>query len=186
MRLPATEPSDVALLRAAGDDPAAFAVFYRRYERLVLGWAMRRVGDPETAADLLAETFAAAWLARGSFAAGEAGAGPWLLGIAKNKVRVRARSLRIERAARDRMGIERIAVDPAHLREVEELFSDAAAWLDELPPDQREAVRAHVLDDEDYPSLAARLQIGEATARKRVSRGLSGLRRHLNHEGDAT
>ncbi len=52
-----------------------------------------------------------------------------------------------------------------------------------LPPDQREAVRARVLEDLDYRELAARLQVSPAAARKRVSRGLNTLRRRIQHEG---
>jgi RNA polymerase sigma factor (sigma-70 family) len=55
--------------------------------------------------------------------------------------------------------------------------------LAELPPDQREAVRARVLEDLDYRELAARLRVSPAVARKRVSRGLHTLRRHIQHEG---
>jgi DNA-directed RNA polymerase specialized sigma24 family protein len=51
--------SDEALLGAAAADDKAFAVFYRRYERLVLAYFVRAVGGGELAADLTAETFAA-------------------------------------------------------------------------------------------------------------------------------
>lgn len=177
------DDSDAALLRRSAVDEAAFAVFYRRHERLVLGWCVRQLGDLEAATDLLAETFAAAWLGRDRYKPGEAGAGPWLLGIARNKLRVSARRQRIERSARARLGIERIDISSEHLREVEALFSDADEWLDSLPAEQREAVRAHVLLDEDYSTMAGRLSIGEPAARKRVSRGLAGLRRKVRQEG---
>jgi len=186
MEAPFERRSDHDLLGAAADEAEAFAVFYRRYERLVLGFGMLRAGNAETAADVLAETFAAAWLGRDRYAGGEAGAGPWLLGIARNKLRVRARRLRVEREARDRLGVEPFAVAHEHLREIEAIFSDADAWLEALPPLQRDAVRAHILDGEDYPTMAERLGVPEATARKRVSRGIAGLRRRLSHEGDLT
>jgi len=177
---------DHELLRVAADDPEAFAAFYRRHERLVLGFGMLRTGNAETAADLAAETFAAAWLGRDRYRGGDAGAAPWLLGIARNTLRVRARRLRVEREARERLGIEPVAIAHEHLREVEAVFSDADAWLDALTPTQRDAVRAHVLDGEDYPTIAGRLGIPEATARKRVSRGIASLRRRLSPEGDLT
>ena len=44
-----------------------FGTFYERHERLVLGDPMRRVGDPELAADFAAETFAAALVAARRF-----------------------------------------------------------------------------------------------------------------------
>lgn len=51
---------DDDLLALTPKQPEAFAVFYRRHERLLLGFFMRRTGEPELAADLAAETFAAA------------------------------------------------------------------------------------------------------------------------------
>jgi len=55
---------DADLLCAAVADPAAFARFYRRHVRGVIAFFHRRTGDAETAADLTAETFAAALVAR--------------------------------------------------------------------------------------------------------------------------
>jgi DNA-directed RNA polymerase specialized sigma24 family protein len=59
--------SDFQLLQQTPGAPAAFDVFYRRHERLVLAYLMRRTANPELAADLCAETFAAALLAAGRF-----------------------------------------------------------------------------------------------------------------------
>jgi RNA polymerase sigma factor (sigma-70 family) len=73
-------------------------------------------------------------------------------------------------------------VGDASLERVEALI-DAAdptnpllAALAALPETQREAVRAHVLDEQPYAELAQRLGIPEATVRQRVSRGLARLR----------
>jgi len=176
--------SDRALLRAATQDPRAFADFYRRYERLVLGWLVRRTASVEDAADLAAETFAAAWLVRNRYEDAPAGAAPWLLGIANNKLRMSRRQRHIERAACERLGLERVEVAEWDLRHLETLFSDVDTWLAELPEDQRAAVRAHVVDEERYSHIAARLDITETTARKRVSRGLAALNRHLKHQGE--
>jgi RNA polymerase sigma-70 factor (ECF subfamily) len=53
---------DDELLALTPRRPEAFAVFYRRHEQALLGWLVRRTGDPELAADLSAETWAAALL----------------------------------------------------------------------------------------------------------------------------
>ena len=52
----------------------------------------------------------------------------------------------------------------------------ALQLVSELPADQRDAVRAHVLEDRDYGDIARDQMTSEATVRKRVSRGLSALR----------
>src|SRR5580692_2415483 len=83
MRADLADASDFELLQLSGCRAEAFAVFCRRYERLVAGWLVRRTGDVEMAADLTAEVFAAAYLAAPRFREGPEPAGAWLLGIAR-------------------------------------------------------------------------------------------------------
>jgi len=59
--------SDAVLLAGTRADPDAFAAFYRRYERLILGYLLRRTRNPEVAADLTAEVFASALRAAGRY-----------------------------------------------------------------------------------------------------------------------
>ena len=54
---------DRVLLRASRDGRGGFDAFYRRHRNAVLAFDARRVAEPELAADLTAETFAAALLA---------------------------------------------------------------------------------------------------------------------------
>ena len=166
----------------SGDEP--FAVFYRRHERLVLGWLMRQTGRPELAADLAAEVFAAAYIAAPRFRAGPEPAAAWLLGIARNKLLRTLRRERIESSARRRLAIAPIAVEEDTLRAIELIDgSELLALLDALPAEQRQAVRARVLEDLGYAELAARLNVTQQVARKRVSRGLQSLRKLAQHEG---
>jgi len=102
MRTSLDTASDAELLKLSHSDADAFAVFYRRYERLVAGWLIRRTGRPELAADLTAEVFAAAYLAAPRFRDGPEPAGSWLLGIARNKLLHSLRRERAETSARER------------------------------------------------------------------------------------
>jgi RNA polymerase sigma factor (sigma-70 family) len=92
---------------------------------------------------------------------------------------------RIERRARQRLGVERVALSDGSAERVEALIDaqDPAnpllRALDALPPGQRDAVRAHVLEEQPYSELAGRLGVPEATVRQRVSRGLARLRTTL-------
>ena len=52
-----------------------------------------------------------------------------------------------------------------------------------LPSDQREAVLARVLDERDYADIATHARTSESVVRKRVSRGLAGLRQRLEGNG---
>ena len=136
-----------------------FGRFYDRYVSSLLAFFQRRVLDPEAAADLTAETFAAAMVARPRFRA-EATAVGWLFGIARHKL-----------ADYQRHGIAEDAEMSRWLGE-----EVATQMVEELAPEQREAVRAHVLEDRGYAEIAARERLSEATVRKRVSRGLQVLR----------
>jgi DNA-directed RNA polymerase specialized sigma24 family protein len=48
-----------------------------------------------------------------------------------------------------------------------------------LPPPQREAISAHVIDEKTYPAIAESLSCSEMVVRQRVSRGLRTLRTRL-------
>jgi RNA polymerase sigma factor (sigma-70 family) len=173
--------SDQELLAlAVTTEPEAFTVFYRRHVDVVLAYLRRRTSSPEAAADLMAETFAAALLAlhAGGGASDIEVPAAWLLGIARNKLFESYRRGRIEAAARERLGLEPLVLDDSDLALVDELSeSDVVAQLaDVLPPDQLEALRARVIDQRDYEEIARDLQCSEAVVRKRVSRALSTLR----------
>src|SRR5579864_9062612 len=57
--------SDGELLRRARRDPDAFIAVCRRHGEALQLWLRRELGDDLLAQEVLAETFAAAWLASG-------------------------------------------------------------------------------------------------------------------------
>ena len=91
---------DDALLVAAADDPEAFAAFYRLHVRGVIAYFRRRVRDAELAADLTAETFAAALDCRRRYAPERGPAAAWLYGIARRQLVNLQRRGHVERRAR--------------------------------------------------------------------------------------
>lgn len=179
--------SDAELLAATQTEAEAFAAFYRRYERLILGFLMRRTGNPELAADLMAEVFAAALRAahryRPDSDSDSDTAGGWLLTIAQRTLLSSLRRGRVEDRARRKLGIrEAVTFSGEELERIEALASldgQSVELLGRLPAAQREAIRARVLDEDSYREIAARLKTSELVVRKRVSRGLSTLKRQL-------
>jgi RNA polymerase sigma factor (sigma-70 family) len=172
------ERSDAELLRAAGGgDVDAFGTFYERYGKLVASYAMRRTGDPEVAADVMAEVFAAALAAvrRGRVPAEPA---EWIFGVARNKLVDAFRRGVVEERARRELGLPLLELEDTDLDLVRAIAADDAVerLLAELPPDQRAAVRARVLDDLAYDEIATEIGCSALVARKRVSRGLAALR----------
>lgn len=172
-----TTSSDATLLQG---DAAAFAVFYRRHEDVVLRFHLRRVRRTDVAADLAAETFAGALAGRRTFDPSRGDARRWLFGIARH---VLARSLehgRVEDETRRRLRMEPVLLDDQALARVDALSEQMALdALAELPDDQRVAVRGRVVDGVEYAELAGRLACSESVVRQRVSRGLRTLRARL-------
>lgn len=170
------------LLEAGSEDPAAFAAFYRGFERRVLAFFVKAVGRPELAADLAAESFARALVALDSYDAARGTAEQWLFGIARNVLYSSYRAGRVEASARARLEMPRLVVDDHAAETISRLGSeDAAALLAlaELPSEQREAIGARVLEDRGYDEIATELACSEAVVRQRVSRGLRTLRTRL-------
>lgn len=181
--------TDTELLSAiAARDGAAFSTFYRRHLSAVLAFLMREVRDPEAAADLTAEVFAAVLLAAARYRAQSSSAAPWVLGIARNKVLMSFRRGRIEARARQRLGYQAVAFEEDDFDRVEALADRGAGQLSRLlallPPDERHAVHARVVKERSYRDIADELQCSELVIRKRVSRGLSRVRDQLEKADD--
>lgn len=182
---PLPQPTDGDLLAAvAAGDGQAFATFYRRHLPGVVAFLLRETGDREATADLTAEVFAAVFLVARRFRARGAGsARPWVLGIARNKLRESRRHGRVEDRARRRLGFEPELLDDDDLARVDELAASPGnavlELVEELPERQREAVRSRVLEDREYGEIAKELKCSELVARQSVSRGLARLRDRL-------
>jgi RNA polymerase sigma factor (sigma-70 family) len=177
--MPTATDSDDDLL--ASLEPGSFAVFYRHHVEGLVAFFMRRTRNAELAADLTAETFAAALVVRARFDPGRGSASAWLFGIAQNKLARAERSAAAERRARRRLGMERIDLTDADIERIDALGSDprAQVLLERLGPEQRTAIRAHVIDERPYGEIALRQGTSEAVARKRVSRGLATIRKRM-------
>jgi RNA polymerase sigma factor (sigma-70 family) len=162
-------------------DAASFELFYVRHVDAVLGFFARRTGDAELAADLCAETFAAALAGRHRFRPDAGAAAAWLFGIGSKKLADAQRRGYAERRARRRLGMERIELSDADFARIERLGEarEAHVLLESLAADQRAAIAAHVLEERPYDQIAVELEISEAVVRKRVSRGLAAMRERM-------
>ena len=106
------------------------------------------------------------------------------MGIARNVLASSVRRAQVEDRARRKLGMEPIALDDELLARIERLGGDARveALLARLTPEQSDAVRARVLEEQDYAGIASRLRCSESVVRQRVSRGLATLRRITEEE----
>jgi RNA polymerase sigma factor (sigma-70 family) len=179
---------DVELLQVAASDPEAFAEFYHRYSHPIFAYFMQRLRRADLAADLTGETFAAAFERCRDGSPGRQPV-PWLYAIAHHKLVDSLRQRRVDDQARRRLGIAPIELSDDELDRTEALVDlehergRLAQLLDALPPDERAALHARVIDEQDYVELAATLECSEAVVRKRVSRGLGRLRAAAKESG---
>ena len=177
MDLSALSDEELLVSRELG----SFAVFYRGHVDALLGFFRRRTHDAELAADLTAETFAAALAGRRRYRAEAGSATAWLYGIATKQLAYAQRRAAAEGRARRRLGMERIELLDADIERINALGEavSARAWLERLTPDQREAITAHVIDERGYEEIAQAAHTSEAVVRKRVSRGLAAVRQRM-------
>jgi RNA polymerase sigma factor (sigma-70 family) len=175
--------SDDVLL--AGHDAASFECFYLRHVDGLLAFFARRTRDAELAADLTAETFAAALAGRRRYRPEAGAAAGWLYGIATKKLADAQRRGYAERRARRRLGLERLDLSDEDIARIEALgdADHATLLVGDLAAEQRQAIVAHVVDERTYHEIATELHTSEAVVRKRVSRGLATVRHLMGGRG---
>ena len=178
--------SDSELLLGARTHSEPFGVFYERHFALVLAFFRRRVPGPEEAFDLAAETFAAALAAVPRFQPGPEPPQAWLFAIARHKLSEALRRSRIQDEARRALAMQPIQLDDEAIEILEATArAPAVELLETLAPEQRDAVKAHHVEERGYGEIATELRCSESVIRKRVSRGLAAMRAQLRN-GEAT
>ncbi|MDH3730323.1 MAG: RNA polymerase sigma factor [Acidimicrobiia bacterium] len=175
------ERSDAELPMASRDDLAAFAEMYERSSDEILAYFYRRTWDPHVSADLVAETFAAAWLRRGTYRGRDGSPVPWLFGIAKRELGRYRRRRKIEFRAVRRLGIQVPQLGNDSVERIEQMVDARAfrgelvAALKRLSASERDAVQLRVIDDRSFREVGERLGCSEGAARVRVHRALRKL-----------
>jgi RNA polymerase sigma factor (sigma-70 family) len=176
--------SDAELLGLTAGDPEAFGVLYDRLEADLLVFFWRATRRADIAADLAAETFAAALESAAGYRPEVGSVRAWLFGIARHELADAWAQGRVEDRARRRLGLEPLVLSDTALERIEQLGGEGTAALEllhELPSDQRTAIEGRVLQERDYAELAQSLSCSQSVLRQRVSRGLKELRRRLEH-----
>jgi RNA polymerase sigma-70 factor (ECF subfamily) len=183
------ERTDTELLIASRTEPEAFTELYRRHAEDLLRYFARRTLDPETAAELTAETFAEAFASRATYRDQGVNGVAWLYGIARHRLGRFFRNGKVDAAARRKLGMPERDLPPEDYERIEDLIDFApirealAEALESLSPDQREAMRLRVIDGLGYAEVAERLKCTEQNARQRVSRGLRKIALLLQERG---
>ena len=186
------DSTDVALIeRTLNGDELAFAELVRRYQAIVWGTVYRLLGNSSENEDAVQETFLRVFIALGKFNP-RYPFGSWIHRIASNycidqlrkqkNVRFRLWSelkySEQERLSRD--FTQDSGIESYEITELEDYVVKAArSLLDELSPKCKAAFICREVEGLKYSEIAEILGTREITARVRVSRARSELRKKL-------
>jgi RNA polymerase sigma-70 factor (ECF subfamily) len=170
---------DRALLAAVADgDSGALRQLYDRHAPWLSVRLMRRCNNRELVADVLQDTFVAAWKGAGRFRGdGDVAAWLWGIGIRRLISQLRGRATSAEVLLADvESGAEPAAEDRVLLG-VE--YGDVGVALSRLSPEFRAVIQATVLDGLTTKEAARLLGIPEGTVKTRAMRARAQLREQL-------
>jgi len=175
------EPEDTQLVaQMAAGQHSGLAGLYDRYGALLLGVAIRMMGDREYSEDLVHDVFLEAWRVASDYDAARGSVRAWLL------IRLRSRAL-----DRKRSGAATKITTLADLQTVERpVFQEedpllgpdrqrVAALLQSLPTEQRMVLELGYFDGLSSTEIADRLNIPVGTVKSRVATALERLRGSL-------
>jgi RNA polymerase sigma factor (sigma-70 family) len=165
--------------RSRGGDPDAFATLFERHARLIYNYCFRRVGNRDTAQDLLSIVFLEAWRQRAKRVPPDKVL-PWLYGIAANVVRHQHRSERRFASALSRLPTGGAEPDLAPATDeriqYEREAQEALSRLKKLPVREQDVFVLCVGMELSYEDAAIALGLPVGTVRSRLSRARARLR----------
>jgi RNA polymerase sigma-70 factor (ECF subfamily) len=176
---------DLADVRAAQRDRAAFGALYRRYVDRVYGYCFYLLGDHHDAEDATERTFTAALAAIDGFVDEGATFRAWLFRIAHNQLANALRSrLRQQAASLEVVAEPQANADPAGLLSLAEEDRGLRRALDQLPVDRRQVVVLRFVDGLSAREIGAVLGRSEGAIRVLQHRALRQLAEMLATGGD--
>lgn len=155
-----------------------FEATYRELYAPICGYALRRVREPEDAAEVIAETFATLWRRFDSCPQG-AELRPWLFGVARRVLANQRRGERRRTALGERLAenVDRAALESVRLEEAGGELARAFATLSESDRELLSLVAWEGLTREE---LAIALGTSRAAARLRLHRARKRLEAALS------
>ncbi len=168
--------SDAAAVTAARNDLAAFEPLYRAYADRVYRYCLRRLNDPDRAADATSAVFIKALQSIGTCQPDSFRS--WLFSIAHNVTIDANRTRRIHSELDDALSVSSSDPSPEDAALTAETRLEIVALLDLLTPDQRQVVELRLAGLDGY-------EIAEALGRSRAavdtaqSRAVARLRKLL-------
>lgn len=189
---PAVWDEDAALVeRALQQDLAAFEQLVNKYQRKIVGFALRMLNDADEADDVAQEVFVKAWRSLESFR-GASSFSTWLYRITTNlcidRARKRKRSpqqaFSLDEAGgededSEQREIADLSQEPTLLAEREELRLQVRATIAAMPEKMRTVLVMFDMQGIPYEDIARSLQIPVGTVKSRLFHARAELERRL-------
>jgi RNA polymerase sigma factor (sigma-70 family) len=166
-------PSDAS----QGTEARRFRLIFDQQRRAVLAYVLRRVDDPEDAADAVAETFLVAWRRLDDVPRGD-GARPWLLGVARRVLANQRRGARRHTGLANRLGHE-LAVQIPAVADASETDLVVRRALASLSDDDREILLLAGWEGLSPAEIAVAAGLSDVAARSRLHRARRRFRAEL-------
>lgn len=177
------EPTDEELMaRIAARDAPALGVLHDRYRALAFSVALRVVGDPARAEDVVQDAFLSVWRRAGSYTPGRGSAKTWLTSVVRN------RAIDVVRATREHAVEDQDQVLLSLQDTAPGVHDQVAASLDgaetrralgELPEEQRQAIAMAYFAGLSHTEIADRTGLPLGTVKSRVRLGIQRMRQSL-------
>jgi RNA polymerase sigma-70 factor, ECF subfamily len=176
----AEEPADPELLRRMRlGDESALEALYVRYGGLVFTLALRIVGDPELAREVLQDTFLRSWDGCDTYDSGRGRVPWWLMGIARNRAIdvLRSRPHQARLREQERLPSSTHVGEPAGPGGVDAVLSHAVIQaLQGLSAAQREAIELAYYGGLTQAEIARQLAQPLGTIKSRTREAMERLR----------
>ena len=162
--------------QASAGSEKAWQTLIKRYESMLFNHALRMVGDPDDARDLLQDVLLSVYRNLNSFR-GEAPFRAWLFRIATFRCTDHLRRKRFEQAEFEET--EHTAADHNPSLSLENVRSndEIQKLLQRLPPDQRHVVELKFFQHFTFEEISRQLGISSNTAKTRLYSALRLLRK---------
>jgi RNA polymerase sigma-70 factor, ECF subfamily len=165
------------LIERARSDPEAFGALYDRYVDAIYRFAYTRLGNAATAEDVTDEVFINALRAIGRYRNLGRPFSCWLYRIASNAIASHFRHEPVTRELTDLVPDETAAVEATALRRLE--IESIWQLVDQLPPQQRLAMRLRFKEDMSAREAAAVMGKSDAAVKLLIYRAVGRLRSQL-------
>jgi RNA polymerase sigma-70 factor (ECF subfamily) len=185
-----SELSDAELVTLVTEkNPAALEVLYTRYSRIVYSFALRIVGDPQIAEELLQEVFFRTWRQGALFRSSRGAFVTWLLSITHNMAidELRKRNRRPQKAdSEEPEALLAAMADTSQDVEEEVWLSSLRSTISEamqsLPSAQRVTIEMAYFQGLTQREIAERLGEPLGTIKTRMRLGIQKLREQLGDQ----